>query len=247
MSGLGKTEWIKLQIEQLILSGEYPPGSQLPSEPRLAEMFKVSRGTVRLALSEAERDGVVARRSGMGTYVMRQPKQEKIMSFTQQVLERGQKPGTRIIGASIIPLSQAEGRAAEAFRLESEQSTSVDVYRIDRLRYADDRPVARQTVYLLVEDFGRDVLEIFDFTRSIFELFKRYNRTLSWADEMITVRKPTKEEARLLDMETIPTSERLVFVRNRITYDAENLPLEALQSIDRADYFKIYRYRLLTG
>lgn len=247
MAGIGKTEWVKEQTTQLIVSGEYPPGSQLPSEPRLAEMFKASRGTVRLALSELEREGVVARRSGMGTFVMREPKQEKIVSFTQQVRDRGQEPSTRLVSVALVPYSQAAGRVEEAFGLEQEKSGETYLYRIERLRFADDQPVAHQVIYLAESAFGSNLQESFDFTRSIFELYQRYNRTAAWADEMISARRPTKEEVERLQMQAIPAAERLVFERNRVTYDTENLPLEVLQSVDRADYFEVYRYRLLAG
>lgn len=56
-----------LQAE--IVGGKMPPGSVLPSEHELAATHGVSRQTVRAALNVLEREGLVERRRGAGTYV----------------------------------------------------------------------------------------------------------------------------------------------------------------------------------
>ena len=53
-----------------IKSGQYPPGSKLPSEDQLAREFSVSRVTLREALRVLEDDGVIIRRHGTGTFVL---------------------------------------------------------------------------------------------------------------------------------------------------------------------------------
>ena len=53
-----------------IKSGQYPPGSKLPSEDQLAKEFSVSRVTLREALRVLEDDGVIIRRHGTGTFVL---------------------------------------------------------------------------------------------------------------------------------------------------------------------------------
>lgn len=57
------------QLETLILSGVLRPGERLPSERDLAERLKVSRPTLREALQELDRKGVVSSRHGGGTFV----------------------------------------------------------------------------------------------------------------------------------------------------------------------------------
>lgn len=51
------------------LRSRYVVGGQLPSEPELAVQLGVSRGTVRQALTMLEREGMIIRRQGAGTYV----------------------------------------------------------------------------------------------------------------------------------------------------------------------------------
>lgn len=57
------------QLAAVISEGEYPPGSRLPAERKLAERFEVSRPTVREAIIALELAGFVAVRGGSGVYV----------------------------------------------------------------------------------------------------------------------------------------------------------------------------------
>jgi GntR family transcriptional regulator len=66
------------QIENILIervhSGVYTADSQLPNESELAEEFKVSRATIRSALSTLATLGIVVRRHGAGTFVTRIPR-----------------------------------------------------------------------------------------------------------------------------------------------------------------------------
>ncbi len=57
------------QLKQNILRQEQTPGSKLPSENQLAEMFGVSRTSVRAAIQRLVSMGLVETRNGDGTYV----------------------------------------------------------------------------------------------------------------------------------------------------------------------------------
>jgi DNA-binding LacI/PurR family transcriptional regulator len=61
------------QLRHLILSGEWTPGSRLPSEAELQRQLKISRGTIRQALNHAEVQGLIERVPGKGTFVARSP------------------------------------------------------------------------------------------------------------------------------------------------------------------------------
>jgi DNA-binding FadR family transcriptional regulator len=64
-------ESIVAKIEQMILSDELKAGSKLPSEIALASSFCVSRNILREALNTLKERGIVAVRSGDGTYVVK--------------------------------------------------------------------------------------------------------------------------------------------------------------------------------
>ena len=57
------------QVEQLILRGILRPGERLPSERELAEKLAVSRPSLREALSELQRAGLLTARAGAGIFV----------------------------------------------------------------------------------------------------------------------------------------------------------------------------------
>jgi len=64
-----KAMYVAEQIIDTIKQGEYPAGSQLPSERLIAEQMKVSRNSVREALSALQIIGIIESRTGEGTYV----------------------------------------------------------------------------------------------------------------------------------------------------------------------------------
>jgi len=60
---------ITAQIKKAIRSGLLLDGDQLPPERELSETYSASRSTIRKALDELERSGMVQRKVGSGTFV----------------------------------------------------------------------------------------------------------------------------------------------------------------------------------
>lgn len=56
-------------LEEMISSGVYPVGEKIPAEPELAEMFQVSRNTIREAIQSLTWAGLLSVKQGDGTYV----------------------------------------------------------------------------------------------------------------------------------------------------------------------------------
>lgn len=66
----GRRSYVVLrQIARAIRSGEYKEGTRLPTERELADLFGVSRSSVREALSILAALGIIDRRAGNGTYI----------------------------------------------------------------------------------------------------------------------------------------------------------------------------------
>lgn len=61
------------QLRQRILGGSWAPHERLPSEPELVNQLGVSRATVRKAFEAAEREGLLYRVAGKGTFVEARP------------------------------------------------------------------------------------------------------------------------------------------------------------------------------
>lgn len=68
-SGRPKYERLKDHLLGEMRDGRLTPGDALPSEQRLAETLNVARSTVRQAMAALERDGVIARIHGKGTFI----------------------------------------------------------------------------------------------------------------------------------------------------------------------------------
>src|SRR5437879_5918283 len=94
---------IQNAIRKRIESGELKPGDAVDSERDLAKIHKVSLMTARHALAGLEREGVVERWRGAGTFVAT-PRIHfnKLMSYTEQMSSRGLNPRSRVLVAKIV-------------------------------------------------------------------------------------------------------------------------------------------------
>ncbi|WP_308634600.1 GntR family transcriptional regulator [Paenibacillus silvisoli] len=68
-------------LRERISQGEYVTGQQLPTELELAEQFGVSRITSKRALIELEREGLIYRRRGSGSFVKKRDEAKKAVEM----------------------------------------------------------------------------------------------------------------------------------------------------------------------
>ncbi|HOY76273.1 MAG TPA: GntR family transcriptional regulator [Hyphomonadaceae bacterium] len=144
---LGRSGPLYVRLEQLLRSAvdedRLQAGAALPSERDLCDAYGVSRVTVRKALDELARDGLLVRRRGSGTYVvdapLRNERVEKnfstLSSFSEDMISRGRTPGSRW-------LVRGAGKVSPQEALALSLSPGSSVYRFRRLRLADDAPMA---------------------------------------------------------------------------------------------------------
>src|ERR1700687_5057985 len=90
-------------IRKVIDAGGLRPGDLVPSERELARVHDVSLMTARHALASLEREGLVERRRGVGTFVAA-PKIHfnKLMSYTEQMGSRGLTPISKVLFTKVI-------------------------------------------------------------------------------------------------------------------------------------------------
>jgi GntR family transcriptional regulator len=139
--GAGTT--VHTQIEDwlsgAIATGRFKPGDKLPAEQDLAGWFGVSRMTLRHALGELARRGLVTRSVGRGggTFVA-EPKLEQdlttLAGFSEQLRRHGVTPGARVLAATEYPAGPATAVALEIGEDDR-------VYGVRRIRLADGKPV----------------------------------------------------------------------------------------------------------
>jgi len=124
---------LRSAIERQILN----PGEALPPERDLADAYNVSRVTVRKALDGLVDARLLTRRQGAGTFVADRVEKNfaTITSFTEDMLSRGRQPRSEW-------LSQSEGTVMPEEALALGLSPGSPVYRLSRIRYADDQSMA---------------------------------------------------------------------------------------------------------
>ena len=217
---------------------EYRPGDLLPSERELSKYYGLSRTTVRLALQELERLGLVVRQHGRGTFVADRSVQatnlSQAYSFTDQMREMGRDPSTTILEFVEI---DADKNLAEKMRVRMGDK----LFKIERLRCADGMPMMVERTYMPVRKFmslKRPMLEHASLYTVIEQVFHEKIRV---AEEEFFASIARPADAHLLGIgEGAPVLDLV-----RTTYDVGNEIIEYTLSVARADQFKykIFHYR----
>lgn len=91
-SALAPYAQVKQFLREALASGQYPPGTQLPSEAELVQRFGVSRMTAGRALRELAAEGLVDRVQGVGSFAAQLGKvasQLQIRDLHEEILSRG--------------------------------------------------------------------------------------------------------------------------------------------------------------
>ena len=214
---------------------EYRAGDMIPSERELSERYGLSRTTVRLALQELERLGLVVRQHGRGTFVTdRSAKATNLMqsySFTEQMRAMGRDPETTILEFCEM---EADKNLAEHMGLHIGDR----IFKLKRLRSADNRPMMVERSYLPVRQFlslKRPLLE----SKPLYDVIEQdFQQKIRVAEEEFyaSIARPT--DAHLLAI--VEGSPVLDLVRT--TYNESNEVVEYTLSVARADQFKYKVY-----
>src|SRR5208282_6133669 len=102
-NGLPAYQKIQRALRQRIEAKQMKPGDAVSSERELARIHGVSLMTARHALTGLEREGVVVRRRGAGTFVA-PPKIHfnKLMSYTEEMSRRGLSVSSKLLSLGVI-------------------------------------------------------------------------------------------------------------------------------------------------
>ena len=131
-------------LRERILGGVLSAGSRLANQRALAREFGVTLMTLRQALEVLEREGLIARRHGLGTFVASRSIDYDILhlrTFAGDLSAKGEVVETRFLGSHFI---LPDRRAAQALRLPPGEMAFV----LDRLRLVDAHPMSHQRSFL---------------------------------------------------------------------------------------------------
>jgi GntR family transcriptional regulator len=220
---------LRATIDRKIESGEWTPEAQVPSERELCEQFQVSRITVRQALHQLVTDGRLIRIHGRGTYVATSPLKKQLLplvGFSEDMTARGQRPGARVLRFEAATASLA---VAQALRLAAGEGVLV----LRRLRLANGRPMALETVYL-PEQLMPGLLDESLEDRSLYQtLRQKYGIRPARAVQQWQAVPCPAADSKLLDVKKASP----VLQIQRTTFDSDGRPFEYLESFFRGDRY----------
>lgn len=179
-------------IEAAIHSGALASGSKLDNEIDLAAQLSLSRPTMRKAMDELVRSGLLVRKRGVGTQVVSSQVRRhlELSSLFDDLQRGGSKPTTEVLAFTHI---EADAAAREALQLPEGSR----VYRFTRLRRAGGKPLA-----LMENSVRDDIVEISESSlasRGLYEILRSAGVNFRLANQRIGAVTANEYQAPLLD------------------------------------------------
>ncbi|HBH13794.1 MAG TPA: phosphonate metabolism transcriptional regulator PhnF [Clostridiales bacterium] len=217
-----------------IEDGDWEPNQPIPSERELEKTYKISRTTIRQALSMLDDYGYIYRDIGRGTFVAPPKLQNslhELTSFSKDMEERGLKPGHEILN-----LDYVEPTAVVRQQLELPDDFGKVLY-IERLRFADDIPIGLHYAYLPLRENEPITISEMNQYGSLYDLLQsKFNLIPAEAYETLEATIADAKEAKLLDVNKgspLLLIERTVWSKDRKT-------MEFVRILYRGDRYKYF-------
>ncbi|MDF1616451.1 GntR family transcriptional regulator [Petrocella sp. FN5] len=220
---------VKKELIHRIHEGDYKAGEKIPSERDLSLVFKVSRMTIRQALSELVAEGVLYKSMGRGTFVSSPSLyQENLKSFTQTLIGQGMVPSTKVI--EIATISQVK-KISQWLNVDPMDS----YYKVKRLRLGDGVPIALETIYI-PKKYAEGIHK-HDLTSSLYKILeKKYGYDLTH----ITCDIEANISSRII-MEAMGLNKQTALLKiTGITYAQNDLKLFYEESYYRSQLYKYH-------
>lgn len=199
---------------------------------KYAKKYAVSRTTVREALDELEKNNYIYKVQGKGNFISPRVVEQdliKVSSFTEEMKKRGKNPTSKLLNFEIM---EANSKVSKKLNIEKNEL----VYKISRIRIADNIPMIYEMTYLPYERFKQLTKDMIE-KNPLYEILKNtFNISITSAEEVIESVLINKLESVYLE---IPQGQAgLKF--ERIAYE-QNEIVEYTITIARGDK---YRYRV---
>lgn len=226
---------IQHALRERIVAGHYPPQAQMPTESALMRQYGVSRITVRHALGALEKDQLIFKVPGKGSFVT-QPKPfqplGRLQGFAEAMGAQGHEPFNRLVSLDTVAATPQV-----AARLQLPEGSAVTEIR--RVRYLDRQPVSLDLTWV-PQAIGTRLAQEDLATRDIFLILENdYGLRLGHADLSIDAVAADANTAGLLGV--APGSPLLRM--DRLTHTDDGRPLDYEQLYCRSDNFQ-YRLRI---
>ena len=231
-----------LQLKDILIekieSGELEPGDSIPGERMLAEMYDISRVTVRKCIGNMVEEGYLIKSQGRETRVADRKinhRLGRLIGVAEELAEGKRKIRTKSVYKGYeIPSYNVQ----RALNLEDDEK----IFRFDRVIYSGDSPLVLNYSYV-PEEIGKNLENLDLDNAQIFQHLERCGYCLSYAEQEISAGVCRKEETEFLEYER----GNAVLVIKRTTYLEDGTPIIFERSIYRGDAYQysIQLYRKL--
>lgn len=226
---------IRELLRQRILNGIYKCHQQMPSENEMVSLFGVSRITIRQALNDLQKEGLIFKIHGKGTYVAKPKAVQNLMRLEglgEALSGAGHVIHSRVLDHRIVRAGQQI-----ASRLQIHERD--EVMEIRRIRLLDREPISLDVTYL-PEALGRRIVKEDLPRRDIFVILENdYGIALGNAELQIEAMAADATLAAALQLEQGAAVLRI----ERLTFTATHAPLDFEFLYYRGDAFQ-YRLEL---
>lgn len=223
-------------LKQTIENREFGDNEPLPSENALSQTYQVSRLTIRRSLELLQREGLIERHQGLGTFpitanIKAQPLPADINKLLAHLSNMG--ASTR---AQLLDFGYETPNADT--RRQLELATNAKVQKAIRVRYHDQAPFSYLITYV-PEHIGKRYTEQDLVQHPIQALFRKLGIRMASAEQSLTATLADAHHAEALDIEI---GAPLLCIK-RIVRDDRNTPVEYLIAAYNPDCFE-YRMTL---
>lgn len=226
---------IREDLRERIYAGEYQAHDRVPSESALMGQYGVSRITVRQAMSGLEKEQLIFKIPGKGSFVTAtKPFQTltRLQGFAEAMATTGHETLNKVLHVRTLP---ATAQVATQLHIEP----GAPVIEVQRVRYLNRQAVSLDITWL-PKHIGERLAHEDLATRDIFLILENeYGLKLGHADLAIDA---TLADERLSDLLNISVGSALLRVE-RLTHDHAGKPLDYEHLYLRADNFQ-YRLRI---
>ncbi|MEM1237418.1 MAG: GntR family transcriptional regulator [Pseudomonadota bacterium] len=218
---------LRRRLIEGIEAGVLAPNTSLPPERELADITDLSRVTVRKALQELVREGVIEQRQGSGSYIRDQlgrveQSLSHLTSFTEDMANRGMQTTSKWLERGVFEPSAQE---IAALGLGPDEQ----VARIYRLRQADGHPLALERAALPLSILPNPT----EITTSLYEVLERSGLRPARAQQKISAINVEAREAELLNVHEGAAGLSIV----RTSFLADGRVAELTRSLYRGDAY----------
>lgn len=227
---VGPKSPLYLQLRELlrnkIESGEYPPGTAIPSVGRLAETYGIHRLSVRSAVSALVGEGLLKTVQGKGIFVVGERLEQDLRAvggFKLNMLDKKKEADTRVLVKTLRAAGAVYGAVLGC-------PPEARVYYIKQVSYVDGEPVSLEETYIpeaLVPNLKDIDLRVF----SVYEACRFSGVQVIRGEQSLEITELDPTDARLLNMDP----KRGVLTFQCVSYDDADRAVEFTRTYTRGD------------